>query len=171
MDRVNLFYPAVFRMTENGYSAFVPDFPEFSGFHEEEMEDLFYEISIELGFYFDNEPENPPEPSSFEEINETISSVNDFVMLVPVANTDEIIIGDDTNAGECIKEGLKKRNLTAAEAGKILGVSEDYINDMMTGKSMPSNPMAERMALLFDFDIGKFFELIKFEEEDDDEDE
>ncbi|MCD8200851.1 MAG: helix-turn-helix domain-containing protein [Clostridia bacterium] len=169
LDRVNLYYPAIFRREINGYSVKIPDLPEVTNVccDGDTLEEAYNDASIQLGFYFDNEPEDPPDPSEYDDIVDMLDEDEDedaFVLYVFVSNTDESITYAKTNAGEYIKEGLKKRNLTASEAGRILGVSEQYINYMMSGEKLPSNSMAERMALLFDFDKERFFDLI----EDDD---
>ncbi|MCD8200852.1 MAG: type II toxin-antitoxin system HicB family antitoxin [Clostridia bacterium] len=173
LNRVNLYYPAIFRKEKDGYFVRFPDIPELddSLFGGETVKEAYEDATIQLGVYFDNEPENPPVPSAFDDINDDDKLyTNEFVMLVFVSNTNESLILDNTNAGEAIVEGLKKRNLTAAQAGKILGVSEDYIEAMISGEYMPTNPMADRMALLFDFDEYKFFELLEFDDDDSDED-
>ncbi|MCD8200850.1 MAG: helix-turn-helix domain-containing protein, partial [Clostridia bacterium] len=159
MKIVDLFYPAVFRKNGNEYSVSVPDLPDVKCFGGKTLEDAYTDASIEIGFYFDDFPEDPPGASSYDDINAKISGENEFVMLVPAFNMDYTMSDVKTNAGEYIREGLEKRNLTADEAGEILGVDGKYINEMMSGKSMPSNSMAKRMALLFDFDVERFFDF------------
>lgn len=58
---------------------------------------------------------------------------------------------------EAIEKGLEERRLTQEQACVILGIEPTYLKDILSGTITPTHEMAERIALLLNFDPKIFF--------------
>lgn len=58
---------------------------------------------------------------------------------------------------EAIEKGLEERRLTQEQACIILGIEPTYLKDILSGTITPTHEMAERIALLLNFDPKIFF--------------
>lgn len=61
-----------------------------------------------------------------------------------------------TTTGQKILENLKKRGWTQSEAAERLGMSRQYLNNLIHGKIKPSPRQAVRLAQLFGIDMAEW---------------
>ena len=146
-------YPAVFHQEDDGYLVEFPDLPGCITYGKDLVE-AFLMAGDALMTWLNDPTDEYPAPTPLTEIEK---QEGDHVQLVrPAIYRTEY--AKQYWIGEAIEKGLEERKLTQEQACVILGVRPDYLKDILCGNILPTHDIAERIALLFNFDPNIFFQ-------------
>lgn len=145
-------YPAVFHKEENAYLVEFPDLPGCITYGNDLLE-AFLMAGDALKTWLCDPTDEYPAPTPLSEIKR---QEGDLVQLIrPALYRTEY--AKQYWIEEAIEKGLEERRLTQEQACIILGIEPTYLKDILSGTITPTHEMAERIALLLNFDPKIFF--------------
>lgn len=152
MYDINLIYPAIFK--KDG-SAYMVTFPDLEGCFSsgENLAEAFVNARDALALYI-HDNDKLPTPSVFEDV---ICAEDEYLMFVPPDETKNIEYVKNVNIADILKKALESKGLTKYKVAKLLGISESYVNRIISGERKPSVEVAQKVAELFELDWRLFY--------------
>lgn len=156
MCNKNLVFPAIIK---NDGDAFMVSFPDLDGCFTdgETLVDAFLNAREALALYL-HDLEDVPATSDIENIK---VAEDERVMLVTPDEEDNIEYLEGINITEVLESALKKKGFTKYRVAKTLEISETYVNLIVSGKRVPSIPVAQKLGKLLGLDWRIFYPSVR----------
>ena len=148
----NLVFPAVFQKDGGAYMV---TFPDLDGCFSsgDNIAEAFLNARDALALYI-HDNDKLPLPSKYEDI---ACDKDEYLMLVAPDETDNIEYFKNVDIADILKKALANKGLTKYKVAKLLGISESYVNRIISGERKPSTEVAQKVAELLEFDWRLFY--------------
>lgn len=148
----NLVFPAIFKKDGETYMV---TFPDLDGCFSagENLAEAYLNARDALALYL-HDNDNVPAPSNAEDV---IYGADEYLMLVTPDETNNIEYVKDVDLTDILKKALEAKGLTKYKLAKLLGISESYVNRIISGERTPSTEIAQKISNFLELDWRLFY--------------